>query len=91
MKFTRFMDGSKLIQYYDAATRLIKVSRNFAFNENDDLNELEIYTDLPDLVDIKGKDTPSDESTNAETNLTTTTEIPTTKNPPTNTAATPTT
>ena len=91
MKFTRFMDGSKSIRYYDAATRLIKVSRNFAFNENDDLNELEIYTDLPDLVDVEGEDTPSDESTNADKiNPTTTTEIPTTKNPSTNTAATPT-
>ena len=89
MKFTGFMDGSKSIQYYDAATRLIKVSRNFAFNENDDLNELEIYTDLPDLVDVEGEDTPSDESTNAEINPTTT-EIPTTENPSTNTAATPT-
>ena len=59
MKFTGFMDGSK---YYDAATRLIKVSQNFAFNENDDLNKLEIYTDLPDLVDVKGEDTPSDKS-----------------------------
>ena len=30
MKFTGFMDGSKSIWYYDATTRLIKVSRNFA-------------------------------------------------------------
>ena len=90
------MDGSKSICYYDAATRSIKVSWNFAFNENDDLNELEIYTDLPDLVDVEGEDTPSDNSTNADTiNPTTenpTTESPsTTENPSTNTAATPTT
>ena len=97
MKFTGFMDGSKSIRYYDATTRLIKVSRNFAFNENDDLNELEIYTNLPDLVDVEGEDTTSDDSTNADKiNPTTTTEIPTTKNPSTtenpstNTAATPT-
>ena len=35
MKFTGFMDGSKSICYYDAATWLIKVSWHFAFNEND--------------------------------------------------------
>ena len=55
MKFTGFMDGSKSIHCYDTATRLIKVSWNFAFNENDDLNMLEIYTDLPDLVAIEGR------------------------------------
>ena len=82
------MDGSKSIWYYDAATRLIKVSWNFAFNENDDLNELEIYTDLPDLVDVEGEDTPSDDSTNPINSDTTN---PTTENPPTNTATTPTT
>jgi len=87
MKFTGFMDGLKSIRYYDAATRSIKVSRNFAFNENDDLNELEIYTDLPDLVDIEGEDTPSNNSTNPINSATTN---PTTKNPPTNTATTPT-
>ena len=63
------------------------MSWNFAFNKNDDLNELEIYTDLPDLVDIKGEDTPSDDSTNP-TNADTIN--PTTENPSTNTAATPT-
>ena len=93
----QILDGLKLIHYYNAATRSIKVSQNFAFNEDDDFNELEIYTDLPDLVDIEGEDTPSDDSTNADKiNPTTTTEIPTTKkpstteNPSTNTAATPT-
>ena len=89
------MDGSKSIRYYDAATRSIKVSRNFAFNENDDLNELEIYTDLPDLVDVEGEDTPSDNSTNPTTNpITANTTNPTTKNPSlplTNTATTSTT
>src|SRR3984885_11657310 len=43
MKLTGFIEGSKSIRYYDAATRQIKVSRNFAFNENDELRELEIY------------------------------------------------
>ena len=64
MKFTGFMDGSKSIRYYNAATRSIKVSRNFSVNGNDDLNELEIYTDLPDLVDVEGEDTLSDDPPN---------------------------
>ena len=46
MKLTGFLEGSKSIRYYDAAMRSIKVSRNFAFNENDELRELEIYTNL---------------------------------------------
>ena len=90
MKFTRFMDRSKSICYYDTAIRLIKVSQNFAFNENDDLNKLEIYTDLPNLVAIEGEDidTPSNDSTNP----TITETIPNTETlslPPTNTATTP--
>ena len=82
------MDRSKSIQYYDAATQLIKVSWNFAFNENDDLNKLEIYTNLPDLVDIKGEDTPSDDSTNP-TIADTTPNTKTPSLPPVNTATTP--
>ena len=81
------MDGLKSIRYYDVATRSIKVSWNFAFNENDDLNELEIYTDLPDFVDVEGEDTPSDDSTNP---INADTTNPTTENPSTNTATTPT-
>jgi transposase InsO family protein len=34
MKFLGFMDGSGSIRYYDAKTRKVKVSRNFAFNNN---------------------------------------------------------
>ena len=87
MKFTGFMDGSKSIRYYDAATRSIKVSRNFAFNENDDLNELEIYTDLPDLVDVEGEDTLSDDPPNPTVPNT---ETPETRSlPPVNTTETP--
>ena len=90
IKFTRFMDGSKSVCYYDAATRLIKVLWNLAFNENSDINELEIYTDLLDLVAIEGEDidTPGNDSTNP----TITETIPNTKTPllpPTNAARTP--
>jgi transposase InsO family protein len=42
MKFMGFMDGSKSIRYYDPDKRNVKVSRNFAFNENDEMKELEI-------------------------------------------------
>jgi hypothetical protein len=35
MILTRYMDGPKAIRYYDAATRTIKILRNFTFNEND--------------------------------------------------------
>ena len=90
MKFTRFIDGSKLIHYYDAATRSIKVSWNFAFNENDDLNKLEIHTELLDLVAIKEEDdTPSNDSTNPTiTDTTPNTKTPSL--PPANTVTTPT-
>ena len=42
MKLTGFLEGSKSICYYDAAMWSIKVSQNFTFNENDELQELEI-------------------------------------------------
>ena len=42
MVFLGFMDASKAIRYYDAKTRSIKISRNVAFNENEEPRELEI-------------------------------------------------
>jgi hypothetical protein len=42
MIFVGFMDGSKSIRYYDAKHRSIKVSRNIAFNENEEPREVEI-------------------------------------------------
>ena len=59
----------------------------FAFNENDDLKELEIYMDLLYLVGIEGEDTTSDDSPNP-----TATVAPDTRTsslPPVNTAETP--
>ena len=35
------MDGSKAVQYYDAKNRSIKVSRNVAFNEDEELRALD--------------------------------------------------
>jgi hypothetical protein len=66
MKFMGFMDRSKSICYYDAAAQSIKVSRNFAFNENDKLWELEIYTDVPGLQ-AEGEPEPGDDFANPET------------------------
>ena len=40
MTLVGFMDGSKSIQYYDAKTHSIKVSRNVAFNKNEKLKKL---------------------------------------------------
>ena len=42
MIFVRFMDGSKAVQYHDAKNRLIKVSRNVTFNEDEELRALDI-------------------------------------------------
>ena len=59
MKFMGFMDGSKSIRYYDPTNRNVKVSRNFAFNENDDLKELEI-------VEIPGMRSEGEHNTYSE-------------------------
>ena len=37
-----FMDGSKVVWYYDAKNRLIKVSRNITFNEDEEPRALHI-------------------------------------------------
>ena len=49
MVFVGFMDGSKSVRYYDAKRRNIKVSRNFAFNENEEPGELEEIAKIPSL------------------------------------------
>ena len=36
------MDGSKVVRYYDAKNRLIKVSRNVTVNEDEELRALDI-------------------------------------------------
>jgi len=48
MIFTGFEDGPKAVHYYDAATQKIKVSRNFAFNENEE-PRLETSSNVPGL------------------------------------------
>ena len=42
MIFVGFEDGSKAVRYWDKATRKIKVSRNVAFNENDEPRVVEV-------------------------------------------------
>ena len=49
MVFVGFMDGLKLVCYYEARTRKIKVSRNFAFNENEEPKEWTEPVDLSGL------------------------------------------
>lgn len=47
MTFVGFEDGSKAIRYYDPGKRNIKISRNYAFNENDEPRGLEIEIEAP--------------------------------------------
>ena len=42
MVFVGFMDGSKAVRYHDAKNRLIKVSRNVTFNEDEEPRALDI-------------------------------------------------
>ena len=42
------MEGSKAVRYWDKDGRAIKVSRNFTFNENEELRELQVV-ELPGL------------------------------------------
>ena len=71
--FVGFHDGSKSVRYYDAKTRTIKVSRNVAFNENEEPRELEINANLPGLR-VEGE---PEEKSNAQTSQ----EIENTLNP----------
>ena len=48
MVFVGFMDGSKVVRYWDKRTGVIKVSRNVSFNENEELRGLEIV-EVPSL------------------------------------------
>ena len=48
MIFVGFMEGSKAIRYWDKNGRNIKVSRNFAFSENEELKELQVM-EIPGL------------------------------------------
>ena len=87
MTLVGFMDGSKSIRYYDAKTRSIKVSRNVAFNENDEPKELEDFAKIPGLQ-AEGENADSSSSqTKPEVqstpkNLETTPNIPEPPEPP---------
>ena len=48
MIFVGFDDGAKCIHYYDKATRSVKRSQNFKFNENEEPHNMEIV-ELPSL------------------------------------------
>jgi len=74
MIFTGFKDGPKAVHYYDAVTWRIKVSRNFAFNENEE-SRLETSSNVPGLpaegelakVTVKNNDDGSNLASEAET------------------------
>jgi hypothetical protein len=51
MVFVGFEDGSKAVRYWDKATRKIKVSRNVAFNENEETTALE---DVEEVREVPG-------------------------------------
>ena len=48
MIFVGFDDGAKCIRYYDKATRRVKRSRNYKFNENEEPQDLELV-EIPGL------------------------------------------
>ena len=65
MIFVGFDDGAKCIRYYDKATRHVKRSRNFKFNENEEPH-LEI-TEVPGLqAEGEKLDGPPSQTTPAE-------------------------
>ena len=86
MVFVGFMGGSKAVRHWDKEGRSIKVSRNFAFSENEELKELQI-TELPGL-EAEGKNSQSSALQTQETiTKNSTQENPTEyipKDPPTN-------
>ena len=60
MMFVGFEDSQKVIQYYNAGTRRIKVSCNYVFNENN-APTLEVKAiDLPGLTVEEESGTPTD-------------------------------
>jgi hypothetical protein len=61
--FVGFHDGSKSVPYYDTKTQTINVSRNVAFNENEEPRELETKANLPGLC-AEGE---PEEKSNAQT------------------------
>jgi IS30 family transposase len=48
MVFVGFVEGSKAVRYWDKKMRNIKISRNVAFNENEEPRELEVI-EMPGL------------------------------------------
>ena len=49
MKFVGLLDGPKAIRYYNPSKQTIRVSWNIAFNENDELQPVEIVADIPGI------------------------------------------
>ena len=64
------MEGSKAIRYWDKETRTIKVSRNFTFSKNGELQELQI-TEIPGLGAEEESATTAPQTTPENVKLTT--------------------
>ena len=70
MVFVGFMEGSKAVRYWDKKMRNIKVSRNFAFNENEELRELEVR-EVPGLqAEGESRDETPSQTTSDKTEIT---------------------
>jgi hypothetical protein len=54
MKFMGFLDGQKAMQYYDPSKCTVRVSKNVAFNENDNPHEVKFPPTSPGLQ-LKGE------------------------------------
>lgn len=63
MVFVGFVDGSKAIRYYDAKAGKVYVSRNVAWNENDEPQDLSSITEIPGLRS-EGEYNPPTQSSN---------------------------
>jgi hypothetical protein len=57
MRFVGFADEQRAIRFYDQSKRTIRVSRNVVFNENDDLQTVNVTSDLPGLQ-LEGESGP---------------------------------
>jgi hypothetical protein len=70
MVFVGFVEGSKAVRYWDKKMRNIKVSRNFAFNENEEPGELEVR-EVPGLqAEGESRDDTPTQTTSDNTEIT---------------------
>ena len=81
MVFVGFVEGSKAVRYWDKKMRNIKVSRNVAFNENEEPRELEVI-EMPGLQS-EGEDVNNTPLQTTSNDLDVTQDTPKNANEPT--------